>query len=161
MYRLLACTALVAAFLLTHRSAAAQIPGAPAFPVQLRIFEKYDENLATLLVKESYLAERPVTVVSINAAGVEEKRVEKTMEVREATSKYLLAETTIYTVGGKELDRKVAAKEIKKGQPVIMVTPFSKLPDAYKQLFRDDAIILEVKALGTLPDLDGVPPEKP
>ena len=138
-----------------------QIFGAPAGPIQLRLFQEYDENLAELLVKESYVAELPVTVVSINAAGIEEKKIVKTMEYREAIGKYLLAEVAIRTVGGKELDRKVAAKELKKGQPVILTTPFSKLPDDYKQLFRDDAIIIEVKALGVRPDLDGVPPKEP
>lgn len=134
---------------------------APAIPPQIRSFEQYDENLATLLVKETYVAQLTVTVTMVNAAGVEEKKEVKVPEYRVAISKYLLAETTIRTVGGKELDRKVAAKEIKKGQPVILTTPFSKLTEEYKSLFRDDVIILEVKALGSRPDLDGVPPEAP
>jgi hypothetical protein len=155
--RLLAIVALVFA---GESPAVAQLFATPSYPVQLRIFEQYDENLATFRVKETYLAEKPVTVVSRNAAGVEEKEVMKVMETRAAISQYLLAETTIRTIGGKELDRKVAVKEIKKGQPVILTTPFSKLPEEYKLLFREDAIVLEVKALGSRPDLDGVSPEE-
>ena len=82
------------------------------------------------------------------------------MEVREEVLKYLLAETKIKTVDGKELDRKEAAKQLKKGQPVILVSAAAKLPAAYKGLFRDDAIVLEVNGLGTTPNLDGEKPGK-
>lgn len=128
---------------------------APAIPPQLNLFAAYDENLATISVTRTYLVEVPVTLESANAAGVVEKRVMKVPEFREEVLTYLLAETKIKTVGGKELDRKEAAKELKKGQPVILVSAATKLPAAYKGLFRDDAIILEVNGLGTTPNLDG------
>lgn len=132
-----------------------------AIPPQLTLFANYDEDLATLSVTRTYTAEVPVTLESVNAAGIVEKRIVKTMEFREEVLKYLLAETNIKTVGGKELDRKEAAKELKKGQPVILVSAAIKLPAAYKALFRDDAIILEVNGLGTIPNLDGEKPAKP
>ena len=133
-----------------------------AFPPQIFLFEAYDENLATLTVSQTVIAEASVTEVRINAAGVEEAVVVKVPEIREQIQKYLLAETKIRTVGGKEFDTKEAAKQLKRKQPVILLTPSNKLPDAYKSLFRDDAIILELKALGSRPDLDGVkPPIRP
>ena len=132
-----------------------------AIPPQLNLFANYDENLATLSVTRTYIAEVPVTVESVNAAGVVEKNTVKVMEFREEVLKYLLAETKIKTVDGKELDRKDAAKQLKKGQPVILVSAAAKLPAAYKALFRDDAIILEVNGLGTTPNLDGEKPAKP
>lgn len=128
---------------------------APAIPPQLNLFAAYDENLATISVTRTYLVEVPVTLESTNAAGVVEKSIVKVPEFREEVLKYLLAETKIKTVGGKELDRNEAAKELKKGQPVILVAAATKLPAAYKGLFRDDAIILEVNGLGTTPNLDG------
>jgi hypothetical protein len=131
-----------------------------AIPPQLNLFANYDENLATLSVTRTYIAEVPVTVESVNAAGIVEKNIVKVMEVREEVLKYLLAETKIKTVDGKELDRKEAAKQLKKGQPVILVSAAAKLPAAYKGLFRDDAIILEVNGLGTTPNLDGEKPVK-
>jgi hypothetical protein len=132
-----------------------------AIPPNLSLFSNYDENLATLSVTRTYTAEKPVTIEIINAAGIAEKSVVKVADYREEVLKYLLAETKIKTVDGKELDRKVAAKELKKGQPVILVSSALKLSAAYKGLFRDDAIILEVNGLGTNPDLDGVKPAKP
>jgi len=153
------CLALFVLMLSGNERATRAQDKALAFPPQLRIFAEYDENLATLDVRETYTALSKVTIGRVNAAGIEEEEVVKVPEVREQISKYLLAETTIRTVGGQQLDRKVAAKELKKGQPVILTTPFSKLPESYKLLFRDDAIVLEVKALGARPDLDGVPPE--
>lgn len=131
-----------------------------AIPPQLHLFANYDENLATLSVTRTYQAEVPVTVESVNAAGVVERNTVKVVEFREEVLKYLLAETKIKTVDGKELDRKEAAKQLKKGQPVILVSAASKLPAAYKSLFRDDAIILEVNGLGTTPNLDGAKPGK-
>lgn len=133
---------------------------APAFPPQIFLFEAYDENLATITVSQTVVAEAIVTESRVNAAGVEEKTIVRVPEIREQQQKFLLAETKIRTVSGRELDRKEAAKLLKKKQPVILLTLSNKLPEAYKSLFRDEAIILEMKSLGTTPDLDGVIPEK-
>ncbi len=132
-----------------------------AIPPQLSLFATYDENLATISVTRTYTAEVPVTLESVNAAGIVEKKIVQVSELREEVLKYLLAETRIKTIGGQELERKVAAKELKKGQPVILVSAAIKLPAAYKALFRDDAIILEVNGLGATPNLDGEKPAKP
>lgn len=133
----------------------------PASPPTILLFEAYDENLATITMSLTGVAYATGTLTRENAAGAPETVEVKVPELRQHNFKYLLAETNIRTVGGRELDRKEAAKQLKKGQPVILLKVSNKLPDAYRSLFRDEAIILEVKALGMIPDLDGVKPERP
>lgn len=130
----------------------------PTVPPSIVLFEEYDENLATLAVSQTVMADVFVSEKRVNAAGVEEEVVVRVPEIREQMQKYLLADAKIRTVGGRELDRKEAARQLKKKQPVIVISTSSKLPDAYKSLFRDEAIVIELKALGTTPDLDGVKP---
>ena len=130
----------------------------PTIPPNIMLFEEYDEKLATLTVSQTVMAEVFVTEKRVNAAGVEEAVVTRVPETREQMHKYLLADAKIRTVGGRELDRKEAAKQLKKKQPLIVLSSSNKLPDAYKSLFRDEAIVIELKALGTVPDLDGVKP---
>ena len=145
--------------------ARAQLATPTAVPVSaplILLFEAYDENLATLTMTQTVEAYVTETLTRINAAGAAETVEVKAPVYRQQNYKYLLAESTIRTVGGRELDRKEAAKQLKKGQPVILLSVSNKLPEAYKSLFRDEAIILEVKAIGQIPDLDGVkPPAKP
>jgi hypothetical protein len=133
----------------------------PASPPLILLFEAFDENLATLTMSQTVETFATATLTRINAAGAAETVEVKVPELRQQNYKYLLAETKIRTVGGRELDRKEAASQLKKGQPVILLSVSNKLPEAYKSLFRDEAIILEVKALGMIPDLDGVKPAKP
>lgn len=132
----------------------------PAIPPSIVLFEEYDEKLATLTVSQTVMAEVAVTEKRVNAAGVEEEVVMRVPETRVQMQKYLLADAKIRTVGGRELDRKEAARQLKKKQPIILLSVLNKLPDAYKSLFRDEAVIIELTALGTVPDLDGVKPVK-
>ena len=147
--------ALVAVFVLgaANRHAAAQ---GPELPPHIFVFQKYDENLATLTVSQTILRNVPVSLTRVNAAGVEETEKVLVPEYAEVQNTHLLAETTMRTIGGKDLDRKEAAKGIKRGQPIILIVKGQKLAERYKALFRDDVIVVEVKALGTPPELDPV-----
>lgn len=125
-------------------------------PPNIFVFEKYDEKLATLTVSQTIIRNVDVTVTRVNAAGVEVKEIVQVPEYAEAQNTHLLAETTLRTMGGKDLDRQAAAKEIKRGQPIILIVKGQKLADRYRNLFRDDVLILEVKALATPAELDPV-----
>lgn len=125
-------------------------------PPAIFVFQKYDENLATLTVSQTIVRNVPVTLTRVNAAGVEETETMLVPEYAEFQNTHLLAETTMRTIGGKDLDRKEAAKVIKKGQPIILLVKGQKLAERYKGLFRDDVLVFEVKALGTPPELDPV-----
>lgn len=129
----------------------------PAIPPHIFVFEKYDENLATLTVTQTSIHNVPVTLTRVNAAGVEETETTLVPEYRDSRHTHLLAETTLRTMAGKELDRKEIAPKLKKGQAVVLVAKGQKLADSFQALFRDDVIVMEVKALGTDPALDPKP----
>lgn len=139
--------------LMSPQPATAQSFGPPGLPPQIFVFQSYDENLATLNVTQTVVRHVPVTEVRVNAAGVEETITVLVPEHVDQLNTHLLAETTLRTIGGKELDRKEAAKALKKGQPVILLVKGQKLADGFKNLFRDEVVILEVKALGIPPEL--------
>lgn len=132
------------ALFLSARPAVAQPVATLGPPPQIFIVQAYDETEAKVTLTQTVIRHLPVTEVRINAAGVEETVTVLVAEQIEQLTLLPLAEDTVRTVGGKQLDRKEAAKALNKGQPVIMLGKGKKLAAGYNSLFRDEVIILEI-----------------
>ncbi|WP_425614844.1 hypothetical protein NA78x_004723 [Anatilimnocola sp. NA78] len=122
----------------------AQLPVEGPGVADVVAFERYDEELRGFVLHKTFSRLATVVETSINPAGVEESRTVVVPELVTEALHISSAETIVTTVGGKEIKSAEAAKQLKKGQVVIMISRGTQLPANLKSLLRDDAIVFEI-----------------
>jgi len=127
----------------------AQLPVEGPGVADVVTFEKYDENAGGFVLHKTLMRFATVTETTLNPAGAQESRTVLVPEMIVQARVYSLAEAIIGTAGGKTIKGEDAAKQLKKGQAVIVISQGTQLPANLKSLLRDDAIIFEVKDLSS------------